>query len=89
MDLALTSAGAAKASASAELELSERERQYLSRLPGQTRLLQRVLPEIEHRLQELNIVAQKDGLLILTRKGRSMLALIDQIDSASPRAARP
>ena len=73
MDLALTSAGAANPSSLAEPELSERERQYLSALPMHIRLLPRMRPDVEHRLQQLSIVAQRDGLLVLTRKGRLLL----------------
>jgi hypothetical protein len=79
VDLALTSAGAAKVPASADLKLSEHERHYLSKLPRETRLLPRIRPEIEDRLQELNLAAQKDGLLMLTRKGRSVLERVGQV----------
>jgi hypothetical protein len=54
-------------------ELSERERQYLAALPAHIRLLPRMRPDIEQRLEQLNIVAQRDGLLVLTAKGRSLL----------------
>jgi hypothetical protein len=57
-------------------ELSERERQYLSALPEHIRLLPRMRPDIEHRLEQLNIIAQRDGLLVLTAKGRSLLRQI-------------
>jgi hypothetical protein len=76
VDLAIKSAMAPRATAVAQSELSPTERSYLSRLPGQTLLLQRIAPEIEDRLQALNIVAQRDGLLVLTRKGRSLLRLV-------------
>jgi hypothetical protein len=74
MDLALTSAGGTMAPTGPEL--SERDRQYLSALPQQIRLLPRMRPDIEQRLVQLSIIAQRDGLLVLRAKGRSLLRQI-------------
>jgi hypothetical protein len=73
LNLALTSADLATARVGIESELSEREWSYLGSLPEHARLLPRMRPEIEQRLEQLRILAQRDGLLVLTAKGRSLL----------------
>jgi len=78
LDLAIKADVTPGAAAVGQSELSASERSYLGRLSSRTLVLERTAPEIEDRLQALNILAQRDGLLTLTRKGRTIVGRLGQ-----------